>query len=378
MAGIYVHIPFCKVKCHYCDFHFSIQRKNTKELIDAICQELERRKKFIGDEVVKTIYFGGGTPSIVESELLAKILFTIHNQYTVSDSCEFTLECNPDDLNEQKLIEYKNLGFNRLSIGIQSFNDEVLHYMNRAHTRENAIEAVQTAKNIGFDNITIDLIYGVPNQTLKDWEKELEMMRSLAIPHLSAYCLTIEDGTVFGNWQKNGKLIQPADRDSLAQFQLLIDFMQANNYEQYEISNFATPGYISKHNSAYWLGEKYLGVGPSAHSYDGNERGWNLANNPLYIKNINTNQSIYTSEQLTSAEKYNDYILTRLRTKWGINLLDLEEIAPAFIQSTQVRIAEHIQAGDLRQKGSMVYLTSQGKYVADGISADLFADTDTI
>lgn len=372
MAGIYVHIPFCKVKCHYCDFHFSIQLKNLDKLVDAICLEIDLRKDYLNDECINTIYFGGGTPSILESTLIAKILNKIHQQFTVSHTCEVTLECNPDDLSLQKLQELKALGVNRLSIGIQSFDDKTLQFMNRAHSSKEAIASVEMAQNIGIDNLTIDLIYGVPGSSLKTWENELLQMEKLNVPHLSAYCLTIEENTVFGNMRKKGKLTPHSDEDSITQFQFLMDFMESHNYEQYEISNFSKEGFISQHNSAYWRGETYLGIGPSAHSYNRTERGWNIANNPLYIKNLNENKPIYELETLSKENKYNDYILTRLRTKWGIDLSDLKLIFPERVAETEAILVDMIKINQVNRQGDLFILTAEGKYLADALSADLF------
>ena len=374
MAGIYVHVPFCKVKCHYCDFHFSVQLKNRAALIGAICDELNIRQSYIGDESVGTIYFGGGTPSVVELELIQDLLETIYKNYNVEANCEITLECNPDDLDQLKLEGLKSLGVNRLSIGIQSFNDEVLEFMNRAHSAVEATSSVQLAKAAGFDNITIDLIYGVPGTDMEVWKSQLNQMFALGVPHLSAYCLTIEENTVFGNWQKTGKLKPYEDQESLKQFQYLMDAMKENGYEQYEISNFAKPGFISKHNSAYWLGTKYLGVGPSAHSFNGANRSWNVANNPKYIQLVKRGESFNEQEVLSVKDQFNEHILTRLRTKWGLDLADLAEISDAMLTEAMPVLMQHVAEGNLQKSGNTYTLTNQGKYIADGISVDLFSE----
>ena len=372
MAGIYLHVPFCKVKCHYCDFHFSVKLQNRGKLIAAMNQELLVRRSFLENEQVKTIYFGGGTPSVVELEWIEGLLNTMRNTYQIEDTAEITLECNPDDLTVEKLKGYRDLGINRLSIGIQSFDDKVLQFMNRAHSAEQASNAVKMAQDAGFDNLTIDLIYGVPKSTLQSWEKELISMEKLGIPHLSAYCLTIEENTVFGNWQKKGKIEHFGDEDSLKQFQLLIDFANQVGMEQYEISNFAKQGFISQHNSSYWLGENYLGIGPSAHSFNGNERGWNVANNLLYQKSIELGESQYESETLTTQDRFNEYILTRLRTKWGINLRDLERISSSMTEEMMPLINSFLEEGLLQISNQILTLTSTGRFMADGISSDLF------
>ncbi|MFT5823108.1 MAG: oxygen-independent coproporphyrinogen-3 oxidase [Crocinitomix sp.] len=373
MAGIYVHVPFCKVKCHYCDFHFSVQLKHRAELIDAISKELLIRQNYIGDANVATIYFGGGTPSVLELHLIQVVLQTIRDNFNVDPNCEITLECNPDDLDEEKLKGFFDLGINRLSIGIQSFDNEVLKFMNRAHSSNEAINSVILAKACGFDNITIDLIYGVPNTDFDLWKKQLAQMIELGVPHLSAYCLTIEENTVFGNWQKTGKLKPYEDQESLKQFQYLMDTMAEHGYEQYEISNFAKPNFISKHNSAYWLGEKYLGVGPSAHSFNAAQRSWNVANNPKYVQLINKGEEFNEQETLSTQNQFNEYILTRLRTKWGINLNDMKAISPKMLEEALPVLKSYLVDGSLLEKEEVFTLTNQGKYIADGISADLFS-----
>jgi len=377
MAGIYLHVPFCKVKCHYCDFHFSVQLKNRAELIDALVLEIRQRKDFLGDQIINTIYFGGGTPSVVEVELLAKLIDIIHKSFNVNPNCEITVECNPDDLTADKLKAYRSLGVNRLSLGIQSFDDKVLRFMNRAHSAEQAKNAVLMAQAVGFDNLTIDLIYGVPGSTRASWADELNQMKALEIPHLSAYCLTIEENTVFGNWLKNGKLKAFSDEESLAQFQYLMDFTSDLGMEHYEISNFAKPGYISQHNSAYWLGEHYLGIGPSAHSYNGVERGWNVANNMKYLQAVKKGDAYYENEMLSTKDRFNDYILTRLRTKWGIQLSDMNLISEEMTQSAAEMINGYLQNGSLIQVKDGFFITQKGRFIVDGISADLFYDDET-
>ncbi len=373
MAGIYVHVPFCKVKCHYCDFHFSVQLKNRVSLVDAICKELVIRQDYIGDDNVATIYFGGGTPSVLELHLIQELLEAIQNNYKVDANCEITLECNPDDLDEEKLKGLYALGVNRLSIGIQSFDNDVLTFMNRAHNSSQAVESVVLAKKCGFENITIDLIYGVPGTDMDLWKKQLQQMIDLQVPHLSAYCLTIEENTVFGNWQKKGKLKPYEDQASLLQFQYLMDIMSENGFEQYEISNFAKPSFISKHNSAYWLGERYLGVGPSAHSFNGAERSWNVASNPKYSQLINKNEQFNEQETLSTQDQFNEYILTRLRTKWGISLTDLQGISSKMTTEALPILNEFLANGDVQKNGNVYTLTNGGKYIADAISAELFS-----
>ncbi|UKN00377.1 radical SAM family heme chaperone HemW [Paracrocinitomix mangrovi] len=373
MSGIYVHIPYCKVKCHYCDFHFSTNTKGQSEMIDAIVIELEKRKSYLQNETVETIYFGGGTPSILNKEELKRILDTIYSNFEVAANTEITIETNPDDLSEAKLSELKEIGFNRLSIGIQSFDDEVLQMMNRAHSSFQATECVLTAQNLGFDNITVDLIYGIPNQTIEYWEKQLQKLVDLNVPHVSSYCLTIEPNTVFGKRFKNGQITVPEDVETVQQFKKMREVFKKYDYEHYEISNFAKEGYISKHNSAYWLGKKYLGIGPSAHSFDGKNRGWNIANNPQYIKKIIAGENVHTIEELTEKDKFNDYILTRLRTKWGLNLNEVKQLAMFLsLDDFNNTLLHHQNEGHIKIEDGFVYLTEEGMLLADQISADLF------
>ena len=341
-------------------------------MVDALLSELDLRIGVLKNETIKTIYFGGGTPSVLEVGSLEKILNKIHANFSVSPDCEITLECNPDDLEKEKLTAFKSLGVNRLSIGIQSFNDEVLRFMNRAHSAEQAKASLSLARKLGFDNLTIDLIYGVPDSTMDSWKNELEELKRFDIPHLSAYCLTIEENTVFGNWHKKGKIEIPEDELSLNQFEYLIDFCEANGLKQYEISNFAKPGYISQHNSAYWLGEKYLGIGPSAHSYDQKERSWNVANNVKYIKALQNKTAFSEKEILSEKDRFNDYILTRLRTKWGIDWNEMNEISTQLSAYSKPILDQYVRSGEIIKNGAVYSLSKTGKFISDAISSDLF------
>lgn len=372
MAGIYIHIPYCKVKCHYCDFHFSTQVDNATQMQLALIQELEQRHAYLGSEKINTIYFGGGTPSFVSTDFLNEIIQKIRALFSVNKDVEITVECNPDDINPSLLEAYRNAGINRFSMGVQSFDDAVLKFMNRAHSSSEIFESIALAKNFGFTNITVDLIYGVPNKNLDYWKHQLDQFLKLDVPHLSSYCLTIEPKTVFGSLQKKGTLSVPEDEQSLLQFQYLIDFTKANGYEHYEISNFAKPEFISKHNSNYWLGANYLGVGPSAHSYNSEERSWNIRNNAQYIRLVNDGKEYNEKEVLTSTDKCNDYILTRLRTKWGINLNDLDFISESARGQITQKLLVFQQANLVNNQGETFTLTDLGKYRADGIAADLF------
>jgi oxygen-independent coproporphyrinogen-3 oxidase len=372
MAGIYVHIPFCKVKCNYCDFHFSTNQKLTQKVVDSICQELIQKKEYLKGEEIKTIYFGGGTPSIIKTELLQQIVNTISLTFDIVDDVEFTFECNPDDLNVEKLKDLKELGVNRLSIGIQSFENEQLEFMNRAHNSDEALNCVQLAQDNGFSNITIDLIYGIPNAPLNYWEKQIQKALELNVNHISAYCLTIEDKTVFGNWFKAGKLKLVEDEESLDQFKMLQSELNKNGYEHYEISNFSKNGFISNHNSAYWLGENYIGIGPSAHSYNGESRQWNVANNIKYINGFKNKITTFEIEELSQVDRFNEFILTRLRTKWGVDLESLFLIDNNHKKQTLKTIDKFVKNNDLELIDNSVYITQQGKFIVDYISSELF------
>ncbi len=338
----------------------------------AICDEIKLKTDYLNHPTISTIYFGGGTPSFLPNDNLVDIVNSIKNNYTLAKDFEFTIECNPDDLNTEKLELYKSIGVNRLSVGIQSFEDAQLKFMNRAHNALEAVESIKVAQEKGFDNITIDLIYGLPNTTDDYWIKQIDKALKLNVNHISAYCLTIEPKTVFGNWSKKGKLPIVADDKSNKEFKKLIDILKQNDFEQYEISNFAKAGSISKHNSAYWLGEHYIGIGPSAHSYNGNTRQWNVANNYKYIQAINNNSDYFEVEALSVINQFNEHILTRLRTKWGVDLNTLNTISPQHFKSIQKTLNNFINNGDLIKNNEIVTLSEKGKYLADYITAELF------
>ena len=341
-------------------------------MIESICEELIQKKEYLNKEPIKTIYFGGGTPSLISTELLRRIIDTIYLYFEIVIDVEFTFECNPDDLTNEKLKELRTLGVNRLSIGIQSFEDEQLEFMNRAHNSNEALNCVKLAQNNGFTNITIDLIYGLPNTSEKYWEKQIEKAIDLNVNHISAYCLTIEERTVFGNWYKSGKLKLVEDEYSLNQFKRLQSELHKNGFEHYEISNFSKNGFISKHNSAYWLGEKYIGIGPSAHSFNGSSRQWNVANNSKYINGLRKKETYFEVEQLSSTDKFNEYILTRLRTKWGVNLDDLFLINDKQKVQTLKMADKFIKNNDLQIIDNTLFITQQGKFIVDHISSELF------
>lgn len=377
MAGLYIHIPFCKKACHYCDFHFTQSLSQIDEMVDAIGKELIMQSDFLGRDTIYTIYFGGGTPSLLEGPHLKKLMGIIQSEYVLSSNPEITMEANPDDLDEEKLSTFFDLGVNRLSIGVQSFNDEHLKWMNRQHTSKEAIDTFHLARKVGFENISLDLIYALPGENHENWQNDLKMMIGLRPEHISSYCLTIEPQTAFGNWLKKGK-IKAIDEDFAAeQFEILLDTMRKYGYDQYEISNFAQPGYESQHNSAYWKDEKYLGIGPSAHSYSGKFRKANVANNAKYLKGIDEGKVPIEVITLSPEDQVNEYILTSLRTKWGCDLNQLKAKYGVDLLSMQEHYLNKLTTQDLifEDEGFLI-LTDKGKLFADKIAADLFIDSE--
>ena len=375
MAGLYIHIPFCKKACHYCDFHFSQSLDQIDEMVDAIGEELIMQSDFLGRDTIYTIYFGGGTPSLLEGPHLKKLMGIIQSEYVLSSNPEVTMEANPDDLTEEKLTTFFNLGVNRLSIGVQSFNDKHLKWMNRQHTSKEAIDTFHLARKVGFENISLDLIYALPGENHENWLNDLEMMVGLRPEHISSYCLTIEPQTAFGNWLKKGK-IKAIDEDFAAdQFEILLDTMAKYGYDQYEISNFAQPGYESQHNSAYWKDEKYLGIGPSAHSYSGKFRKANVANNAKYLKGIKEGEVPAEVITLSPEDQVNEYILTSLRTKWGCDMSRLKTKYNVDLLSEQEHYLNKLASQDLiyEDEGCLI-LTNKGKLLADKIASDLFIE----
>ena len=325
MAGIYIHIPFCKQACHYCNFHFTTSVRHKNELVAALLKEIELQQEYFGQETVETIYFGGGTPSLLQIEDLILEIDKIRSIYTVAENAEITLETNPDDITEEKLIRWKEVGINRLSIGIQSFFEEDLQWMNRAHNVQQAIDNLQLAKNY-FDNITIDLIYGTPLLTNEKWKQNVDTAIAFSVPHLSCYALTVEPKTPLQKMINSGKAEDVDPYKQSEQFLLLMQWLEEAGYEHYEISNFAKPGFCSRHNSSYWQGRKYLGIGPSAHSFDGSSRQWNVSNNTSYIESISKGIIPFEKEILTPVQKMNEYIMTSLRTSEGLNLDKVDKV----------------------------------------------------
>ena len=372
MAGIYIHIPFCKQACHYCDFHFSTNQSKKDTLVNTIVLELKRRKQYLGDSIIKTIYYGGGTPSLLTDSQIDKIQSSIYQCYEVASDVEITFECNPDDLSKSYLQILKNRGINRLSIGVQSFEEAVLKKLNRAHSAKEAKNCISLAQEMGFENITIDLMYGLPDTSITYWQNQIDIAVGSGVKHISAYCLTYEAKTAFGDWLKKGKIIPLTDEHSLEQFKALISSLKVAGFEHYEISNFSIEGYISIHNSNYWLGEKYLGIGPSAHSFNGKSRQWNVSSNAQYVQKINDNASFFEIESLSSKDKFNEYILTRLRTKWGLEKSFLTAEFNELAASIEKTLIEHIHSGYISETSTHYFITEKGKFIADHITSELF------
>jgi oxygen-independent coproporphyrinogen III oxidase len=376
--SIYIHIPFCKQACSYCDFYFSTNKNKKKEIVNAICKEIKNQKYFFDDtalEKIKTIYFGGGTPSILSDDELENILNAIRQNFNLSEQLEITLEANPDDINDEKLLFWKSVGVNRLSIGIQTFQEEFLKLMNRAHNSFEAKNVVQKAKNYGFNNFSLDLIYGIPNLSLEEWKYNLDIAISMGVNHLSCYALTVEKNTLLEHQIKAEKLKMPDEQDIAEQFELMVNFLSENDFEHYEISNFAKKGHYSNHNSAYWENKAYLGIGPSAHSYKNNWRKWNLANNHQYLKLINQGdfKKLYEEEFLSENDIYNEYIMTRIRTSKGISENEIEENFGEKYKLHFIKSLKSVDNSDFFiQKEKNLILNNKGKLMSDYIASTLF------
>ncbi len=374
MAGIYIHIPFCKQKCHYCNFYSTVSLKYRKEFYNALIREIKSRIDYLGTEEVNTIYFGGGTPSMLSTEDLSNIINALYSTYNVSKDVEITLEANPDDLTKDQIYDIKNhTPINRLSIGIQSFFDDDLVYLNRVHNSVQAQKSIETALIAGFDNMTIDLIYGIPTLTDKKWKENLVRFFEYGIPHLSSYSLTVEEKTALDVLIKKQKLENINEEQSINHFNILLEETEKKNFVHYEISNFALEGYYSKHNSIYWLGGHYMGLGPSAHSYNGIARQWNVMSVKRYCEEANPINIIEEKEVLTTDQMYNEYLLTSLRTSWGC---DIEHITNVFGNKYKTHFLKNIdqviKENKVMCKGNIYTLTSMGKIFADGISSSLF------
>ncbi|QBN18990.1 radical SAM family heme chaperone HemW [Flavobacterium nackdongense] len=389
-GAIYIHIPFCKQACHYCDFHFSTSMKKKDEMVLALAKEIQMRKNGLLDsarsdkeEMIETIYFGGGTPSTLQIADCRFLIEEVYKNYKVSENPEITLEANPDDLSEDYLIALSKIGINRLSIGIQSFFEDDLTMMNRAHNSAEARKCLEIATQY-FDNISLDLIYGIPGMSNEKWKKNIETALSYGIPHISSYALTVEPKTALNKLIQTGKIGKPNDDLAQEHFQILVATLEANGFIHYELSNFGKENYFSKNNSAYWLGKKYIGIGPSAHSYDGISRSWNVSNNAIYLKSLGENKLPNEMEILSKTDRYNEYIMTGLRTIWGVSLDRIsDEFGNEYSDYLQKQSQKFINDGLLEivtssvpmQSGSIEKIlkpTKKGKFLTDGIASDLF------
>ncbi|WP_072988347.1 radical SAM family heme chaperone HemW [Flavobacterium segetis] len=387
MSGIYIHIPFCKQACHYCDFHFSTSMKKKEEMVLALAKEIQMRKnefKLLDcaqpKEKIETIYFGGGTPSVLQISELKFLIDTVYENYEVSKNVEITLEANPDDLTDSSygvqsrsiFEDYRSIGINRLSIGIQSFFEDDLKLMNRAHNAAEAKKCLEEATKY-FDNISIDLIYGVPNMSNEKWKQNIETALSFGIPHLSSYALTVEPKTALKKLIQTGKIAAPQDEVAAEHFLILVEMLVSKGFIHYELSNFGKENYFSRNNSAYWLGNKYIGIGPSAHSYDGISRSWNISNNSIYLKSIQEDKLPSELEILSITDRYNEYIMTGLRTIWGVSLDRIEnEFGLKYLIYLKKQSFKFLNDNLLVIENGILKPTKKGKFLTDGIASDLF------
>lgn len=370
MTGVYIHIPYCRQKCNYCNFFSVVSRKSAPEMIGAICREIDIRTSS-KNLSVETLYLGGGTPSLLDKRLLSQLFDTLNRQFSISEGSEITLEANPDDINPDNLSFWKSIGINRLSIGIQSFRDEDLKYLNRVHSAETAIDCIRLAREFGFPDLTIDLIYGIPTLSDNHWIENLQLFQSLSLPHLSAYALTVEPKTPLFRQIAVGKAKPVDEQQSANQFMILMEFMRNHGYLHYEISNFCKPGHFAKHNVSYWKGVDYYGFGPSAHSYYDNKREWNVSSVTEYLNALNQGLIPSESEELTEIDRYNEYVMTGLRTMWGCDTAIIKdrfgEASEAYFQSRTTKWSRYMTRAESRYT-----LNDEGKLLADGIASDLF------
>lgn len=376
MPGIYIHIPFCKQACHYCNFHFSTSLNQKVAFIEALVKEITLSDSLSissAPEIISTLYFGGGTPSILTIDELKIIFEALQKRFAFTADIEITLEANPDDVTNLKLMEWKQIGINRFSIGIQSFLDEELKWMNRAHTAAESLVSIDKIKEAGFTNFSVDLIYGSPLLSDEDWKKNVQTVIEKNIPHISCYALTVEPKTALDKMIALNKKAPVDTEKQASQFLLLMDWMTEAGYEHYEISNFAKPGLHSKHNSSYWSGSTYYGFGPSAHSFDGKSRRWNVANNALYIQSLQKDTIPFEEEILTASQQLNEYIMTSLRTNEGINLVLIStKFGKDKSSNVETISRKYEKTGKLKIENGHIILTKEGKLFADGIAADLF------
>jgi oxygen-independent coproporphyrinogen-3 oxidase len=372
MSGIYIHIPFCKQACFYCDFHFSTSLKKKEDMIAALVKEIEIRKVELENTIIETIYFGGGTPSVLSTKEIETLIDAVYKNFAVVENPEITLEANPDDLSEEKIIELSNSPINRLSIGIQSFFEKDLKLMNRAHNSKEAKKCLEFATQY-FANISVDLIYGIPDCTNQEWRENIQTALSFGVPHISSYALTVEPKTPLASFIKKGIIKNVDDEKAQEQFHILIEELENASFIHYETSNFGKEGFFSQNNSSYWLGKSYLGIGPSAHSFDGNQRSWNVRNNAKYINAIAENTLPIERETLSKTDRYNEYIMTGLRTIWGVSFDKIRnEFGDKYIEYLENHSKKHLQKDLLYLENQVLKTTKKGKFLSDGIASDLF------
>lgn len=375
-AGLYLHIPYCKRKCSYCNFHFSTNFQTFNDLIKGLLQEMNERCEEAQNYHIQTIYFGGGTPSLLSAKELHLIFDQLYKLFYIDAQAEISLEANPEDISPEKVLLWKQLGINRLSVGIQSFLQEDLDWMNRVHKAEQSHHSLKTLLNSEINNITIDLMYGLPGSNTHRLQYNLDQIIHYELPHFSAYALTIEERTAIKHWTGTGKIEIPADLNTVDQMYQILDFCDDFGYEAYEISNFAKRGFRSRHNSAYWQRKPYLGFGPSAHSFDGSKRRWNISNNALYIQKLNNGQPYFEIEMLSDINRYNEYVMLNLRRSEGIDLKELKELFPQFIVHFNKEVKKFLATQDLVQNTDHYKFSRKGKVLADQITASLFKETE--
>ncbi|TBH73987.1 radical SAM family heme chaperone HemW [Aquirufa nivalisilvae] len=370
---LYLHIPFCRQACHYCDFHFSTVLSQREVMVNAMVQELEIQKDYLSNKQIDTIYLGGGTPSLLSEFQLNQLFDKINQLYSINPGAEITLEANPEDLSKEYIQQVKKIGINRLSVGIQTFNNSSLKHLHRNHSSEQSIEAIKKAQDLGLKNMSIDIIYGLKDHNLSDTEFDIQQAISLNVDHISAYSLTIEPRTVFGKQKDKGLLKETPDNQMAAHFELSHQLLQSAGFEAYEVSNFAKNKRYSKHNSSYWNQEEYLGIGPSAHSFNYHSRQWNVANNKSYLLAIEQGNPYFEVEHLSPENRINEYIMTRLRTMWGLDLAYLKQSIEEINQSFPiVEINEWKERQWAKEIDGFLILTESGKLIADKLSSDIF------
>jgi len=377
MKGLYIHIPFCRQACRYCDFYFTVSLRYMDELVDCIVTELELRKEAGNGMKLNSFYLGGGTPSLLKPHQLEKIVSAVHRWFSFRNDPEITMECNPEDLDRESLALWHRSGINRLSIGVQSFHENDLKLMRRSHSKQQALQSISEAAEAGFENLSIDLIYGIPNQTLREWEINLETAASLPVNHISAYHLTFEAGTIFEHWRKKGRISPLSEDDSLQQFWALSILTRGHGFEHYEVSNLARAKRYSEHNLLYWSGEPYLGVGPSAHSYNGEQRSWNVSSLKNYMKSIHTRSTFTESEILTPMDRYHDMLITALRTRWGLDPMRIiKESGERFHLYFNQKAAPFLESGVMRYAGNNITIHQDHWLISDHIFRELFMDVE--